>query len=88
MYYISLCWNLTDTAIFSKLLLVLDVYFVNCVMSTSNLSTLGKTKELSQDLRDKIVDLHKLFTRPSESSLVKRKWGWKHNAWMGLPARQ
>ncbi|XP_010793760.1 voltage-dependent N-type calcium channel subunit alpha-1B-like [Notothenia coriiceps] len=38
--------------------------------SDSNLSTMGNTKELSKDLRDKIVDLHKAGTdyKASESS--------------------
>ncbi len=40
--------------------------------SDSKHSTMAKTKELSNDVRDKIVDLHKA-TRPSPSSLV-RKW--------------
>ena len=40
--------------------------------SDSKLSTMAKTKELSKDVRDNIVDLHKAGTRPSPSSLVRR----------------
>ncbi|KAI4904934.1 hypothetical protein NFI96_022320 [Prochilodus magdalenae] len=33
---------------------------VSSILSTSNLSNMGKTKELSKDVRDKIIDLHKV----------------------------
>ncbi len=42
--------------------------------SDSELSTMAKTKELSKDVRDTIVDLHKagMAYKPSPSSLVRR----------------
>ncbi len=36
------------------------------IQSDSNLSTMGKTKDLSKDTRDKIVDLHKATQSPSD----------------------
>src|SRR4029434_658760 len=42
-----------------------DVYKRNLskriILHTFNLTTMGKTKELSKDVRDKIVDLHKVY---------------------------
>ncbi len=35
------------------------IYLLTLNQSDSNLSTMGKTKKLSKDTRDKIVDLHK-----------------------------
>ena len=62
--------------------------------SHSNISTMGKTKELSKDTRDKIVDLHKAGMGYKEISkqlgekltvgAIIRKWK-KHKVTANLP---
>ena len=63
--------------------------------SHSNVSTMGKTKELSKDIRDKIVDLHKagmgykkiskqLGEKLTTVGAIIRKWK-KHKVTANLP---
>ena len=46
--------------------------------SHSNVSTMGKTKELSKDIRDKIVDLHKATIRKENKQAT---WWEVNNCW-------
>ncbi len=56
-----------------------DFWLPGVKQSDSKLSTMAKTKQLSKDVRDKIVDLHKAGMWLSPSSLVRR---WQQLVWL------
>ncbi len=56
-----------------------DFWLPGVKQSDSKLSTMAKTKQLSKDVRDKIVDQHKAGMWPSPSSLVRM---WQQLVWL------